>query len=87
MKEELSRLRKDGDISLTTSCFNRVGDFIQALLDCVEAMEAARIFIEKEHADPAAQVYGEWLSAKARPIHGQICDAIGRLYEAMKERG
>jgi len=27
------------------------------------------------------------LSAEARPIHGKICDAIGRLYEAMKERG
>jgi len=50
---------------------------VNSLPALVKALEAARKFIADEYRDPAAEVYGHWLSAEARPVFDEICDALG----------
>lgn len=50
---------------------------VNSLPALVKALEAARKFIADEYSDPAAEVDGHWLSAEARPVFDEICDALG----------
>ena len=50
--------------------------------DVVEALEAARLFIEQEYRDPAAEEHGEWLAEEARPIHAKLCNAVAAYLTA-----
>lgn len=51
---------------------------IAAAPDLLRALEAARVFIVDQFANPAVSENGQWLDQDARPVHDQICAAINR---------